>query len=242
MPLDATPFQGKNFAPSEPLVNAKRTRKEGSSSSLSAFFREIYEEVEQRHVEARRQQMEMARVISTLRAGKLTIKGDAANGYVFARPFKTAERSNYPLFPQNSETLKAKWAKARPTFIARSNGNGYKAEIQQSDINRAIKHYFKDIFTPDKELQESIEAQDYGTYIWQFYYDENLNQMSQIVPVIQNQSKVLLEIFKPSPTNTPLPIFFTILSANSLPTTLPSSDSWAVLSSVSGTPLMCIST
>lgn len=194
MPFDSIQqIQGKNFAPAEPLRNAERTLKEGSSSDMSAFFREIYQETESQHQVARREHIEMGRMISILRAGKLTIKGDAVNGYVAARPFRNSDRSNFPLFPQNSETLKSKWEKAKPQFMARLQGDGYRTEIQMNEINTFMKTYFKDIFTPEKELQEAIEAQDYGTYIWQFFYDDKLNQMQKIVPVIQDQSKVVMK-------------------------------------------------
>ncbi len=197
MPLDSG-YHGKNFAPVQPLTDAKNTVKRGGSSSMSAFFREIYQEIKLADSDAWREQIEMGNLISNFRAGKLIMKRDlAGSGFVFLKPLpsssQTRDRSNYPLFPQNSETLKAKWSKARPSVIARCFGDGYKTEIQMNSVNRIVKSYFKDIFTPVYELNEAISCQDFGTYLTRFYYDDRLNQMRQLSPILKNESKVLMD-------------------------------------------------
>lgn len=198
MPLDA----GQNFAPVKPLQDLKKTsrRPDRNSSNLSAFFRDKYQEVISRSPEARREQIEMGRNIAMLRAGKLVMKRDTlgGGGIVWFKPTANAQnaaanRSNFPLFPQNSETLKAKWAKARPQVQVRVFGDGYRAEIQANAINTIMRSYFKDIFTPEYELNEALSAQDYGTYITRFFIDDQLNPLRQLAPIIKDEPSVLME-------------------------------------------------
>lgn len=191
---DGKPYPRQNFAPVKPLEDAKSTLRTGGSSSLSAIFREIKQEIQNDSEEAWREHIEMGRTISLFRAGKLIMKRDLSGaGYVFLKPLSGGrDRSNFPLFPQNSETLKAKWTKARPLVNARHFGDGYRAEIQTAEINRVIKNYFKDIFTPEYELNEALSAQDFGTYITQFFYDDQLNQIRQLSPILQNKKQVLM--------------------------------------------------
>ncbi len=51
----STTHQGRNFAPVEPLTDARKTAKDGGSSSMSAFFREIYQEIERKDEQAWRE-------------------------------------------------------------------------------------------------------------------------------------------------------------------------------------------
>ncbi len=138
-------YHGKNFAPVAPLTDAKKTVKDGGSSSMSAFFREIYQHIEALDEGAWREQIEMGRIISNFRAGKLIMKRDLrGDGVVFLpRIGNREDRSNYPVFPQISEDLKSKWMKAQPTMEARHFGDGYKTEIQLNTVNTVVKSYFK---------------------------------------------------------------------------------------------------
>lgn len=76
---------------------------------------------------------------------------------------------------------------------ARHFGDGYKTEIQLNTLNMVIKSYFKDIFTAFYEANEALSAQDFGTYITRLFYDDRLNQISKLAPVLQNKSKVLID-------------------------------------------------
>lgn len=186
-----------NFAPVEPLKNARRIVRSSANdpSSLNAFLREIGQEILSVHDTEFQQLAEQARIIANLRAGKLIMKQDLFNGgYVFFSPNSaSADRFNYPLFPQNSEILKAKWSKSRPAVAARSFGDGYKSEIQRTSVDLLIKNYFRDIFTHEYELREALSAQDYGTYITHFFYNSRLNQMRETIPIIQNTPQTVLE-------------------------------------------------
>lgn len=191
-------YQGENFAPLAPLKNAKKTARDGGGSSMTAYFREVYDEIVQADAEAWREHLEMGRVISNLRSGKLIHKKDlSGNGYVFLPPVKTktSDRSNYPVFPQISEDLKSKWLRVKPLVRGRHYGDGYKAEIQLNTVNRVIESYFKDIFDAEYELNECLSAQDFGGYVTRFYYDQRLNQIRKTAPILKNESKVLIDGF-----------------------------------------------
>ena len=187
--------QGRNFAPLEPLTDARKTAKDGGGSSMSAFFREIYQEIERKDEQAWREKIEMGKIISNFRAGKLIMKRDlSGDGIVFLpRLNRNEDRSNYPVFPQISEDLKSKWMKAQPTLEARHFGDGYKTEIQLHTINKVVKSYFKEIFTPFYEANEALSAQDFGTYTTRFDYDKTLNQIRKLAPILQKQSRVLVD-------------------------------------------------
>lgn len=200
MPFDSVHVQGKNFAPVKPLEQAKRVIADhkDNPSSLNAFFREQWEEANTQYESERREIIEQARVIQNMRAGKLVMKRDmGGNGFVFFKPLPNAnrDRSNFPVFPQNSETLKSKWIKSQPLMEAQAYGDGYRVEQALNGMNLIVKHYFNTIFNGPENFYESSEAlsaQDFGTYITQFYYDERLNQIRQAIPLIQNESRVMV--------------------------------------------------
>lgn len=197
-------IQGKNFAPVEPLAmlrdrsgKSSNRRNADNPSSLHAFLREQAEEIAREYEDEWRDQIEQARVIQMLRAGKLVMKRDMGNsGYVFLRRIhgqgSSMNRSNYPIFPSNSEALKAKWLKSNPAIKAANFGDGYRTQIALDDINTVIKYYFKKIIKP-RHIDEALSAQDYGTYIWQFYYDDRIDQIRQSIPVIRNEDRVLMD-------------------------------------------------
>ncbi len=159
---------------------------------MSAFFREIYQHVESKYEQSFREQIEMGRIISNFRAGKLIMKRDLRGSGVVFLPRIHEDRSNYPVFPQISEDLKSKWMKAQPSMEARHFGDGYKTEIQLHTVNTIVKSYFKNIFTAAYEANEALSAQDFGTYITRFDYDKSLNQIRKLAPILQKQSRVLL--------------------------------------------------
>ncbi|HXG84765.1 MAG TPA: hypothetical protein VNI84_12145 [Pyrinomonadaceae bacterium] len=192
----STVYHGRNFAPVAPLTDAKKTVKDGGSSSMSAFFREIYQEIDRQDEQAWREAVAMGRIIANFRAGKLIMKRDLqGDGIVFLPRLHQGDqdRSNYPVFPQISEDLKSKWMKAQPTLEARHFGDGYKTEIQLNTVNKVVKSYFKDIFDAFYEANEALSAQDFGTYATRFDYDKTLNQIVKLAPVLQKQSRVLVD-------------------------------------------------
>lgn len=185
-----------NFAPVEPLQRSKETARnpQSNASSLSAFFREIYQDLIVRDEQARSDHLETGRTIGNLIAGKLSMKRDPmGGGFVFVQP--TEDRSNYPLFPQNSITLQSKWIKAKIECAARCIGTGYKAAIQSDLYNTIAKNYFRDIFDSEYELQEILSAQMWGTYITRFGYDDRLNQIATAAPIVQDKQMQLFDGF-----------------------------------------------
>lgn len=197
MPLDGAHIQGKNFAPVEPLTKLKKTAKDSkeNSSNLAAFLRQKGEHIESQFEEEWREQTDQARMIFNLLSGKLVMKNDLhGQGVVFLQPLPNArrDRSNFPLFPQNFETLKAKWRKSSPLIRVESWGDGYRSEIAMDEVNTVVKYYFRRIFNGMYELNEANDALGFGTYITQLFYDDKLNQIRQAVPIIKNESKVVL--------------------------------------------------
>lgn len=199
MPFDGLNLTGKNFAPIKPLQDAKRVANDPKSnpSSVNAIFRELWQGYSTENEAAWREVILQGQTVANCRAGKLVMKRDLiGTGYVFVKPLSSnrgRDRSNFPVFPSISETLKSKWERANPQVKARHFGDGYKTEIQLSSIDTVIASYFKDCFGRLYKLRENLSAQDYGVYITQFEYDVQLNQMMQLAPIIQNQSKVMVD-------------------------------------------------
>lgn len=197
MPLDSgkPAYDGRNFAPAEPLRRAKDSILNGGHSSMSSFFQEVCQEIEMQDELAWRQHLAQGQVISTLRAGKMILKRDlTGDGYVFLKPAPSRnlqDRSNYPIFPSICEDLKAKWEKAKPQVSAREYDDGYRTQIQLNTMDRVVRSYFKDIFNAQYELNEALSAQDFGTYITRFWYDKGFRPMRELLPIIENSSKVV---------------------------------------------------
>lgn len=207
MPLDGLApikgfahVQGRNYAPVEPLRNASKIVKSNADnpSSFNAFNRMKFEEKRDLYDAQWRELIEQARVIQNLRSGKLVMKRDMTGaGYIFLKPSasRASDRSNFPVFPQNSETLKAKWLKSRPMMEAQAFGDGYRVDQALNTINLVMKYYFRRIFDGDTtfyESDEALSAQDYGSYITQFSYDDRLNQIQQMVPIIQDVNQTIV--------------------------------------------------
>lgn len=200
MPFDGSKPKRLNFAPVKPLADAKRTAKSsnGNDSNLNAIFRDLYRRTIDEYDAGFRQVIEQARVIQNLYSGKLVMKKDmGGEGYVLLKPLKrprSSHRSNFPVFPQNFTTLLSKWIKSKPIMSAQVYGDGLRSTLAARGVDMIVKHYFRRFFDGPENFYEAHEghsALEYGTYMTQFYYDDRINQIRQVVPIIQNENKVV---------------------------------------------------
>lgn len=189
-----------NFAPVEPLVRrGDGDKKPWESSSLAEIARELHNEITNRNLGTRREIAEMGRLNANVRSGKLIMKRDPVLGTLALLPPLSGkprgDRHVYPLAQINSSQLTSIWTLSRPKVLPRNFGNNSKAQIQQSLIEKAIDHYDVQIFTELFHQQESLSMMDYGTGAIRPFYDDKLNAMCRLQPVLANVEKIVFPGF-----------------------------------------------
>jgi hypothetical protein len=188
---------GGNFAPVEPLRELERDEDSYKKSSFVQTLREWHQEVRGRHVQERREIAEMARAMSNIRSGKLVMKRDPIyGGIALLKPLPHKPRSDknvYPLAQTNSSQLTSIWTMSRPKILPRHFGNTNKAQIQHALIEQVIEHYDTEFFDEYFSQKESLSMMDWGTSIIRVFYDDRLNQIKQLLPVIENRSQTLFD-------------------------------------------------
>lgn len=191
-------ISGVNFAPAKPLTRLKEDSDTGYEvSDLASFARELYLDIRERNKEERREHAEAARLMSNLRSGKLEMKRDPVFGRLALLerlPRRTQQdRHIYPLAQVNSTQLTSIWTLARPKILPRHFGTTNKAQIQAAMIEKVIDHYFAEWMDEYFHQQESLAAMDYGTIAIRTDYDNTLNQLKQLMPVIEDAEETVFE-------------------------------------------------
>jgi hypothetical protein len=168
-----------NLAPVEPLANVRSDPRYWERSSLVQFVQEMMESVVSQHIEERRQIIEMGRLMSNLRSGKLDLKRDpVAGNLALIKPLPGRPRSGlhiYPLAQVNSSQLTSIWTLSRPRAVPRHFGDNNKAQIQHALLERVMIHYDADLFDELFHQNWSLSMMDYGTSCIRLYYDRDKN-------------------------------------------------------------------
>lgn len=202
MAIDARKGNNKNgqmnFAPVKPLQQLKdNPEKAYKSSSLAQFIRELHTDISNRHVQERRELAEMGRLMANLRSGKLIMKRDPIYGSLaLLKPLPHKPRSDrhvYPLAQVNSSQLTSIWTLSRPKSVPRHFGSTNRAQIQHALLQKVVQHYDRELFDELWHQQQSLSMMDYGTSIIRVYYDDKLNAVKQLQPIIQNSTKTIFE-------------------------------------------------
>ncbi|HEY8560502.1 MAG TPA: hypothetical protein VIL74_09005 [Pyrinomonadaceae bacterium] len=202
MPLDAGKTKKQkgalNFAPVESLRRLKdRPSDAYEESGFHSFVRDLHNDIANRNIEVRRQAAEIGRLMSNLRTGKEMLKRDPIHGnYALIKPTPQRGRSDrhiVPLAQVNSSQLTSIWTLSRPRATVRHFGNTTRAQIQHALVEQVIGHYDAEIFDELFHQQESLSMMDYGTVVIHPYYDDKLNSILEIQPVIENRPTTLFE-------------------------------------------------
>ena len=186
---------GINLAPVAPLVAiGEGDKRSWEESPLIETVREFHQEISQKYLGTRRQIAEVGRLVANVRSGKLLMKPDPLTG-AFAL-FKALPKQSgtsrhvYPLAQINSSQLTSQWVLSQPKIVPRHFGSNNKAQIQHVLVEKVIEHYAKRSFGDELFAErESLSMMDYGTAAIRSFYDDKLNAMHRLKPVIQNVSK-----------------------------------------------------
>lgn len=203
MPLDAgqkPPQQAQmNFAPVLPLQKLQdNPSKAYEYSSIHSKIREMGQEIDNRDLQARRQVAEVGRVMSNLRSGKQTAMRDPLTyqwALVTPQLPKRArsDRHVYPIAQVNSSQLTSIWTLSRPKAVPRHFGNTNKAQIQHALIENVISYYDVQLFDELFHQQQSLSMMDFGTSAIRVFYDNKLNAIHSLQPIVQNVNKTIFD-------------------------------------------------
>lgn len=187
-----------NLAPRNELRELRETFEHKSrweSSSLAEVVRELYMDVAGRNAQERREHAHAAHLMSSLRSGKQMMKRDPVYGnlaLIKPLPRRTQNDAHvYPLAQVNSTQLTSVWTLARPKTVPRHFGNTNKAQIQHAMITKIIEHYDQEWMDELFHQRESLMAMDFGTMAIRVEYDDKLNRLTQLMPVLANKAETV---------------------------------------------------
>lgn len=204
MPFDGATTQNSpqqkgqiNLAPVEPLQKLKSDDKSYECSTLNEIVREMHNEITNRNLQERREIAEAGRLMANLRSGKLIMQRDPIHGglaLLTPLPHKPRkDRHIHPLAQVNSSQLTSIWTLSRPRSRVRHFGNTNRAQIQQALIEKVINHYDAELFDELFHQQESLSMMDYGTSAIRVFYDNKLNAIKHLQPVIENTNQTVFD-------------------------------------------------
>lgn len=188
---------GTNFAPVAPLQKLGQQKKPYESSALNQIIRELHLETKDRGIEQRREIAEIGRLVANTRTGKLIMKRDPLIGTLtLLKPLPGKQRTDrhvLPLAQVNSSQLTSIWTLARPKIVPRHFGNNNKAQIQHALIEKILEHYDKQSFDEFFHQSQSLDMMDWGTSAIRSFYDDKLNTMYRLQPIIENTDQTIFE-------------------------------------------------
>ena len=187
-----------NLAPREPLVELQDRKDSWKDSTFHQILLEIHQDVKDRNREERRELAEIGRLNSNVCSGKLVMKRDPlSKSLALVRPLPFRPRNDlhvYPLAQINASQLTAIWTLARPRVVPRHFGNNNRAQIQHALIGKVIDHYLSGVYSDEQFCQQQSKSMmDYGTSVLRSYYDDKLNELKRLVPIIENRDHTVFE-------------------------------------------------
>lgn len=189
--------QPTNFAPLEPLTLLQTNGQEPRRSSFASMIRTVFSDLRMRNLQERREINEQARLMASLRSGKLIMMQDPVYGHLtLLKPLPQTTNSHrhvHPLAQVNSTQLTSIWSLSRSTTVPRDFGNTNQSKIVQATLEQIIQHYDSSQMDEKFHQEESLSAMDYGTIAIRVQYDERLNQIRKIAPIVQDQTTVAHE-------------------------------------------------
>jgi hypothetical protein len=197
--FDGGQVKNKNFAPVEPLrhLQDRLSDRPYEYSSFASMIREFHMEISARHKDEREEIAESGRRMANVRSGKLLLKRDPLyGGLALVKPLPMRPREDrhvYPLAQTNSSQLTSIWSLSQPRIIPRHFGNTPKAQIQHAIIEQIIAQYGAEHLDEYFNQRESLSMMDYGTVLIRVFYDQRLNTLVGMKPVIDDVNKTLFE-------------------------------------------------
>lgn len=188
---------GANFAPLDTLQHAMADEDSYKRSSLQSYICSVASDLNMRNIIERREMNESARLMSALRSGKMMIMADPVYGRLaLIKPLPQTTKSDkhvHPLAQVNSTQLTAYWSQSKPRTVTRIFGNTNQSRIIQATLEEIIQHYDAAQMDEHFHQSESLSAMDFGTIAIRSSYDQRLNQIKQVIPILENRTKKVFD-------------------------------------------------
>lgn len=210
MPFDSLPdkksFAGMNFAPVEPLRRLKyyKSKDVNDTSNLASIFREILNHLKNENWQQRNEIAETGRLMAGLRSGKQIVQRNPLDGQFALLPALPQKpkrgMSVVPLAQVKSSELTSTWDLSRPKVVSLLFGNTVRSQIQHAITDQIIQHNDDYHFDVPFNQRESLSMMDYGVSIIRPFYDDRINTLRQIQPIIENEQQTIFEGYGFCPT------------------------------------------
>lgn len=166
------------MAPARPLKELSRNATKTESFCDSILKK--YQDYKQRDTQSWREWLEIGRMVANQRAGKLLLQQHPFDNRVVA--MKRDSRFNDAKtvggkFQFYSTKLTAEWLSSRPERDPICPSDDDQVEQFISAVKIVQDFYDTKFFTTAYETQESLSAQDYGTWITRYRFDPDLEEI-----------------------------------------------------------------
>lgn len=173
-PEPLPPFTGKNFAPKRELDQLKNDGRVTDPSTLTIALQLRYNDYCRRDEQAWKEYIDIGRCVSNLRNGKLLLMRSITDGrYLFVK--KDGRFSDNKtvggLFQFYSTKLTAEWLSSRPERDPVCPDSDDQIEALIANVKIVQDYYNRRFFDDNYEEQESLSAQDFGTWVTRYRYD-----------------------------------------------------------------------
>lgn len=185
---------GVNMAPLQPLLDLQSSNAK-TEHYLNDFGKEVYDDLIVQDIDAWRETLEMGRMISNMRSGKLIIKRDPVfhELILMQPPKKKSNRRGVPVFQFYSSNLMSTWCNSNPDIDPVIEGDDDRADLAIETVKQVHNYYERQIFNELYNEREALSAQDYGTYLTRIGYNETLRRIKMLKPVVENTTHTLYD-------------------------------------------------
>ena len=173
-------YSGMNLSPLQPLEDLKNKVRVPNKNKLCEAIRELYEEYSTQDEQPRRDAIDIGKMIANLTAGKLKmLRHPITNRYAFVKKDTAFEQSRTVggVFQYYRTKLDAEWLGSKPDRDPICPSNDDQIEEFIEGVKVVQDYYNRKFYTDRLETEESHSAQEYGTYIWRYRYDPQIDDI-----------------------------------------------------------------
>lgn len=178
-PLYAVP--GKNYAPSVPLKEMAQNRRVLSPNPLSEALQKKFQAYMSQDYGLRTEKWDIGRQISNLREGKNLLLRNVRSGKLMTISKQDGRFSDFKTvsgqFQFYSTKLLSEWLSSNPELDPVCPSSDDQIEEYIEAVKIVQDYYDKKLFDVDYRTMECLSAQDYGTWITRFRYDEECDDI-----------------------------------------------------------------
>lgn len=171
---------GKNFAPKKPLVLLSQNKPVYQVSSITNALQTKYSAYMDRDEQVWLEHYTSGQMVANLREGKFIPRRSPATGQMLFIKKDSKYNDNRTvggLFQFYSTKLTAEWLSSNPDLEPLSQSDDDRVLQLLEAVDIIWDFYEEKFFTTTYQTNESLSAQDYGTWITRFRYDPELKDI-----------------------------------------------------------------